>query len=236
MKDPNATMVRLLPLLSLATLLGCGSPSPASAPAPSERELDSLARNALRTTMPDGPVQITFDFRLREADLRFRGRGVARVEPPYKVRIDLFTSQGESLFRAALVDSDVRIPPGVPTELAPPPALLWAALGVFRPDAELRLQGGRTEGPRAVTLRYEGDAGEDVRFRLRDGLLTRAEIRDGGHLIEEVDLELGGSSPQRVVETVYRNRALFVELTFSLESFEHVEGFPSYIWTPGGRR
>jgi len=182
--------------------------------------------------MPETPVQITFDFRLREADLRFEGKGVARIEPPYRVRIDLFSNRGEELFRAALVGSDLRIPPGVPRELAPPPALLWAALGVFRPDSELRLVGGAGAGNGTVTLEYGGDAEEDLRFRLADGLLTRAEIRENGHLIEEVDLDLDESS-ENVVETVYRNRALFLELTFSLKRVEIVESFPSDIWDPG---
>jgi hypothetical protein len=183
--------------------------------------------------MPESPVQITFDFRLREADLRFTGQGVARVEPPYRVRIDLFTNRGEGLFRAALVGSDLRVPPGVPVELAPPPALLWAALGVFRPDTGLEIVGGRGHADGGATLQYGGDAGEDLRFRLSNDLLTRAEIREGGHLIEEVDLELDEGSTE-VLETVYRNRALFVELVFSLKSVEYVDSFPSDIWDPRG--
>jgi hypothetical protein len=182
--------------------------------------------------MPTGPVQITFDFRLREADLRFSGQGVARVEPPYRVRIDLFSNGGESLFRAALVESDLRVPPGVPIELAPPPALLWAALGVFRPDADLTLLGGRPESANVVSARYSGTGGEDLRFRFDGESLTRAEIHRDGHLIEEVDLELDPASDE-VTETVYRNRALFVELTFSLKSLEHVDSFPPDIWFPG---
>jgi len=181
--------------------------------------------------MPESPVQITFDFRLREADLRFTGQGVARVQPPYRVRIDLFSNQGEGLFTAALVGSDLRVPPGVPLDLAPPPALLWAALGVFRPDRELRLSGGRDRGDGSVVLRFGSPTGEDLRFRLRDGTLERAEIREDGYLIEEVDLELDVDMG-KVLETVYRNRALFVELTFTLKSEETVDSFPPEIWNP----
>ena len=220
-------------LLLLLVAGGCGVAEETLEPIPPGLSLDSVAENALRTTMPESPVQITFDFRLKEADLRFAGRGVARVEPPYRVRIDLFSTQGEGLFRAALVGSDLRVPPGVPLDLAPPPALLWAALGVFRPDAGLELRGGRRDGDQTVSLRYGGAGGEDLRFRLADGLLLRAEIHEDGHLIEEVDLELDDSS-QRVAETVYRNRALFVELTFTLKSEETVDSFPPEIWYPGG--
>ena len=193
--------------------------------------LEVEAEKALGSTMPESPVQITFDFRLKEADLRFSGQGVARVEPPYRVRIDLFTNRGEALFMAALVGSDLRVPPGTPIDLAPPPALLWAALGVFRPDANLTIQSGGRSGDGATTLRYGGEAGEDLRFRLEDGQLIRAEIYEDGHMLEEVDLELD-ESLKEVVETVYRNRALFVELTFSLKAVENVESFPAHIWDP----
>jgi hypothetical protein len=218
--------------LVILVLPACGTGSGLGAPLPAHQNPQVVAEQALIATMPESPVQINFDFRLREADLRFSGKGVARVEPPYRVRIDLFTSQGEGLFRAALVGDDLRVPPGVPRELAPPPALLWAALGVFRPDQGLRMEDGRVRGDGAVTLQYGGDAGEDLRFRVTDGYLTRAEIREEGHLIEEVDLELDEAS-RDVIETVYRNRALFLELTFSLKSVENVASFPAEIWDPG---
>jgi hypothetical protein len=194
-------------------------------------DLEAEAARALAATMPETPVQIRFDFRLKEADLRFAGQGVARVEPPYRVRIDLFSIRGEELFRAALVESDLRVPPGVPLNLAPPPALLWAALGVFRPDPGLQLLGGRTGAGGELDLRYGGNDYQDLRFRLADDLLTRAEIWQDGHLVEEVDLELDVTS-ENVVETVYRNRALFIELTFSLKSVVTVESFPPDIWNP----
>jgi len=221
----------MAPLIQV--LSGCmGGSGPRTSPLPLT-EAGTVAERALATTMPDGPVQITFDFRLRESDLRFSGRGVARVQPAYRVRIDLFSNQGEEVFRAALVGSDLRVPPGVPLDLAPPPALLWAALGVFRPDSALRLVGGRRAEDGGVTLRYGGDHEEDLRFRVVDSALVRAEMFDGGHLIEEVDLELDPTSKD-VVETVYRNHVLFLELTFSLGSVEAVDSFPSDIWFPGG--
>jgi hypothetical protein len=213
-------------------LSGCHAGGVSSGPLVLDTRAQGIAEDALRRSMPDSPVQITFDFRLREADLRFSGRGVARVQPPYRLRIDLFSPRGESLFRAALVGSELRVPLGVPLDLAPPPALLWAALGVFRPDAELRLLGGRGSGQGATTLHYGGDAAEELRFLLVDGGLSRAEILEGGHLIEEVDLEFDASR-ETVEETVYRNRALFVELTFTLRSVENVDAFPDEIWDPG---
>jgi hypothetical protein len=64
------------------------------------------------------------------------------------------------------------------------------------------------------------------------GRLFRAELHRDGHLTEEVDLSLDQSSGV-VTETVYRNLAEFLELTFSLESVETVESFPADIWLPG---
>jgi hypothetical protein len=225
---PSHGLAGLLILL----LFGCQAGGGQSGPLTLDTRAQGVAAEALETSMPDNPVQISFDFRLKEADLRFSGRGVARVQPPYRLRIDLYSNGGESLFRAALVESELRVPAGVPLDLAPPPSLLWAAFGVFRPDAEQRLLGGRGSGDETMTLHYSGTEMEELRFRLVDGGLTRAEILEDGHLIEEVDLEWDNSN-RRVEETVYRNRALFVELTFTLRSVENVDAFPNEIWDPG---
>jgi hypothetical protein len=191
-----------------------------------------IAERALEETRPNGPLRLRFGFRVREADLRFSGRGLARIEPPYRVRLDLFSNRGETLFQAALVEEVLRIPPWAPRELAPPPALLWASLGIFRPDPDLLFQGGARGGDGSLLLRYGREDGLELRFTLTGGHLTRAELHREGHLEEEVDLSLD-SETKRVVETVYRNRPLFLELTFSLESSEDVEPFSPEIWYPG---
>ena len=191
-----------------------------------------VADEAAGRTHPQAPKQIRFQFRVREADFRFQGRGVARLDPTYRVRLDLFSNQGETLFEAALVGSELRIPPWAPRELAPPPALLWAALGIFRPDAELAFLGGGGDGKDGSILRYGDPDGVELRFRIRAGQLTRAELYRRGQLSEEVDLTLGDAL-EGVVETVYRNRAEFLEMTFSLDSIEEVESFPPHIWYPG---
>lgn len=190
------------------------------------------AEGTLEATRPRKPTRVLFDFHVRESDARFNGRGLARVEPPYRVRLDLFSNRGENIFQAALVEGNLRIPPWAPRELAPPPALLWAALGIFRPDPDLALvQATRGEGG-GVFLRYGGEGDLELRFRVGDGHLTRAELYRDGHLMEEVDLSLDEATGA-VTETVYRNRALFLELTFSLESSEYVASFPPEIWYPG---
>ncbi|MYH49667.1 MAG: hypothetical protein F4151_09125, partial [Gammaproteobacteria bacterium] len=82
------------------------------------------------------PVRLIFDWNVREPGLRSGGRGVARLEPPYRARLDLFTGRGETVLRAALVGDDLRIPEGASDELVPPPALFWSSLGIFRPGGD----------------------------------------------------------------------------------------------------
>lgn len=164
----------------LVVLVGCRSLPAASWTAGDPAESESVARGALEATLPGEPVEMGFLFRLREADLRFQGRGVARIEPPYRVRLDLFSNRGETLFQAALVDGELRIPAWAPREMAPPPGLLWAALGVFRPDPCWELTGSQTERDHAVILRYETPGGEQLRFRIADNRLVRAELHRVG--------------------------------------------------------
>ena len=218
---------------SLLLPAACGTPAPAPIALPAGVEPEAVALAVLEQTQPRNPLRILFQYRVREADFRFRGQGVARVDLPYRVRLDLFSHQGETIFEAALVEGDLRVPPWAPRELAPPPALLWAALGIFRPDPDLRFLGGEGGPDGGVVLRYGRPGSLELRFRISDGQLTRAELHRDGHLAEEVDLALEGA-PVKVVETVYRNRAEFLEMTFSLESVENVESFPSFIWYPGG--
>ncbi len=216
----------------LAILTGCASLPSAGESSKAVENPEERAQEVLDRTLPGSPVQIGFEFRYREADMRFQGRGVARVEPPYRLRVDLFSPQGETLFQAALVEGDLRVPAWAPSELAPPAPLLWASLGVFRPDPSWKLLGGDSGRDGGVTLRYDAGGAQEIRFGIEDGRLIRAELHRGGHLSEEVDLALDETSGN-VLETVYRNLAEFLELTFSLETVETVDSFPSDIWDPG---
>jgi hypothetical protein len=188
-----------------------------------------LAEEATRIQYPQ---RIVFRWMLAEAGMRFQGRGVARMEPPYRVRLDLFTSGGETLFQAALVGQDLRIPPWAPRELAPPSALMWASVGVFRPDSELALLDGVRVEDGAILLRYGAGEERELWFRVLDGRLSGAEIRLGGHVAKEVNLAFGESS-EGVQESTYRDREAFRELRFELESIERVESYPPDIWLPG---
>ena len=217
---------------------GTGSPGPTpAAPATSEGRLaadvGAEALEAEQRTRPGRPGRLTFRWRAREPDFRGSGVGVARIEPPYRARLDLFLDNGETVAIAALVNDELRIPRSLPTELVPPAPLLWAALGVFRPGngAEM-LQGTIEQG--AMVVRYRLRSGSQVRFRLRDGGLVDAELLERGSAVERVLVSgTHGESVYPAVAT-YRNLADYRELELRLESVEYVDPFPSDIWTPHG--
>jgi hypothetical protein len=177
------------------------------------------------------PLRIVFDWELNDAGQRVEGRGVARVEPPYRARLDLFLDNGESVVSAALVDGELRLPPGSPEDILPPPDLMWGVLGVFRPIGDTHLIGAdRLEGE-GLRLRYGYDDGREIHFGVMHGLLSSLELLDGGHVVQRVDV-----APEREAryptEATYRNLAAFRELKLVRESLSVVAPFDPEIWDP----
>lgn len=180
------------------------------------------------------PVRMVFGWQLNESGTRVKGRGVARIEPPYKARLDLFLSNGETAVSAALVDGNLRLPPGAPTNILPPPDLMWSVLGVFRPDAGAALVGAEREDGGVLRLRYRYGDGRELDFRVKDGRIHAVELRDkGGHVTDRVELGLDGSD-RYPREATYRNISDFRELKLTRESVERVEPYPPDIWNPNG--
>lgn len=179
----------------------------------------------------ENPVHIVFGWSLTEPGMRVQGRGVARLEPPDRARLDLFTASGETVAAAAMVGSEMRLPPGTP-DLIPPSALLWAVLGIFHPGEAATLLGGEEERDGQIHhLRYELPENVELRYVLREGVVGGAELLRGGRTIESVALAgQGGDEFPR--EATYRNVEAFRELKVTLESVENVEGFPSETWRP----
>ncbi|NIP78984.1 MAG: hypothetical protein GWM90_07200, partial [Gemmatimonadetes bacterium] len=70
----------------------------------------SAAADAIARTAPDRPLRVRFDWRILDGEARFSGEGVARIEPPYRARLDLFGPQGEGYLSAALVAGELRLP------------------------------------------------------------------------------------------------------------------------------
>jgi hypothetical protein len=154
---------------------------------------------------------------------------VARVEPPFKARLDLFSGNGETIARAVLVDDDLRMPIGTPDGIIPPAELLWGTLGIFRPGNETTLLGAENLGDGRIRLRY----------RRADGLVVRYTVRGGG--VEEVERIRQGRTVERVTleqetidhypsEATYRNLEAFQELRLSRDSAVPVEPYPPDIW------
>ena len=176
--------------------------------------------------------QLTFNWRAREPDFRNDGVGVARVEPPDRARLDLFFENGETAAIAALVGDELRVPGAMPLELVPPPALLWAAFGVFRPgDGAQLLDGRRVDGGLELHLRLPG--GDSVRYRLHERRVTEVAVLDGGAAVERVVVSGPREGSAYPSEATYRNLRDYRELKLQLESFEHVDPFPPHIWDPG---
>lgn len=207
----------------------CGGPR-AAPPLPTV-DAGQVARQAEDASALDAPYRLVFEWSLNEPGLRVSGRGVARIEPPYRARLDLFARNGERIAAAALVDDDLRLPGGLP-DIFPPAPLLWGALGVFRPGPGASITGGTLDGEGRSELRFRFAGGDEVRARLLDRRVERMDRTDARGQREElrVNLDAGERFPR---ETVYRHLGAVRELRLTLESVEHVESYPSGIWTPG---
>lgn len=217
-------------LVAVASFLSaCRSAPPAViAPIP---DAEGTARALQADTDLREPLQIVFSWQLNDGGQRVRGRGVARVEPPYRARLDLFLDNGETVLSAALVDQDLRLPAGAPDDILPPPDLMWGALGVFRPHTGTRLVSGDRLEDDGVRLTYAYDDGTRLRYEAVDGALRSLELMDGSYVVQRVDV-----SPEREdgypVEATYRNLAEFRELKLERESLERHEPFEPSIWDP----
>lgn len=195
-------------------------------------EVASIAQRLEAETRLTRPARLVFEWDVSERGTRFRGRGVARVEPPYRARLDLFLPGGETVARAALVDDELRIPAGVPSELLPPAHLLWATLGVFRPGDRSAPLGGMPLDDGSVLLRYGFVGGDEIRYTVRGSDIQRVELLRNGDVVQRVEVE---NAPEErfPAQATYRDMTAFRELRLSRESVEHVEAYPPDIWHPG---
>ena len=186
-------------------------------------------------TRVDRPIRVVFDWELNEAGIRVKGRGVARIEPPYKARVDLFLANGELVLKAALLGGELIMPPGSPRQILPPADLFWATLGVFRPDYGAEFLGGDELEEDALRLRYRYEDGKELHYRIEDGVLKRLELLERDHVVQWVEVELNGESRYPVLAT-YRNLAAFRELKIIRDRLDIVESYPPDIWNPLGER
>ena len=192
---------------------------------------EAAATNLRGRTELEEPLQIVFAWSLNEAGRRLNGRGVARVEPPYKARLDLFLHNNETVVAAALVDGELRLPAGSPDDILPPPDLMWGVLGIFRPPSDTELLGAEQLEGDAMRLRYAYPDGTELHYEVVEGSVQMLELIERGQVVQRVRLEpkTGDRYP---VEAVYRNMADFRELTLERESLQVVVPFDAEIWDP----
>lgn len=218
--------------LACAPLQRAGPGVQPEAPSPAASAAALAVEEATRITTAS---RLVFAWRAQEPDFRGSGTGVARVEPPDKARLDLFLDNGEVAATAALVGDDLRIPAELPGELVPPPALFWAALGVFRPGSGATLIEARG-GNGTMQLGYRLPMGDRVRFRLRGHAVADAVVLSDGAVVERMEASEPRPGSGYPAEATYRNLQDYRELRLRLETFEHVDSFPPDIWYPGVRR
>ena len=185
------------------------------------------ARRAIAATAPDRPLRAVFGWRIRDGDARFSGDGAARIEAPYRARLDLFGPNGEAYLSAALVEMDLRLP-GEPDRALPPPALIWSVLGVVRPPDGAVLLGTR-DADGEVELHYDVD-GSRLLYVLRDGRLRSVDWRGRGR---RMVVELTGAGNRLPAQASYRDWSQNTELQTELETVEEVDAYPPEIWTLG---
>ncbi|MDH3270385.1 MAG: hypothetical protein OEN56_03585 [Gemmatimonadota bacterium] len=217
----------LLSALSIAS--GCG-PKRLAVLGPLDRP-DSVAESLVARSRLTDPTRIDFRWRLNESGSRVRGVGVARVEPPYKARLDLFLDNGETVIAAALVEDELRLPPGAPEDLLPPVDLMWGTLGVFRPIEGTRLIAGERLEAGARRLRYAHVDGRELDFELAGDALRSIEVVMGGSALEWVRLE-PSEDGRYPYSATYRNLVDFRELEIERTSVRTVAPFDAEIWDP----
>lgn len=221
----------LLPVLLLG-LAGCAS-GRAAVVGPLDRP-DLIAGELEAGTALSGPTRLDFTWRLNEAGSRIGGVGVARLEAPYRARLDLFLDNGETVVAAALVDDELRLPAGAPTDVLPPAELMWGTLGVFRPVEGMTLVSGvrLDDGGRRFT--YDGGGRHTLTYEVqRRGVLRSVEVVEEGSVVEWVRLE--DVDGQRFPRSVtYRNLVDFRELTLTRTAVRAVDPFDTSIWDPRG--
>lgn len=216
-------------IVTALLLTGCG-PKRLEVVGPIEVP-EQVAEALERSTRLTEPTRIDFTWRLNEAGDRLSGVGVARLEPPYRARLDLFLDNGESVISAALVDDDLRLPPRAPGDVLPPTDLMWATLGVFRPVDGTELLAGERLEEGAERLRYRYDDGAELHFEVVGDSLRALEVVQGGSVLEWVRLEpsADGRYPR---SATYRNVVDFRELEITRTEVRSSEPFDPSIWDP----
>jgi hypothetical protein len=191
----------------------------------------AVEREAQQASALDRPYRLVFAWEFQEPGVRVRGQGVARVEPPFRARLDLFAANGERLGAAALVGDELRVPPGMAV-VVPPSPMLWGALGVFRPGPGLYGAEAQRPAQDRSSLRYRSAEGGVLQVDLHARRIERMERRLDSGVSEDLRVRFGPGDERFPRDATYRDLAAVRELRLTVESVEPVESFPPHIWTP----
>lgn len=198
LNDVNRSLLVTAQVILTASLCACGAGLQRGEPLANPGEMAVAAVSSTGTT---DPVRVVFEWEYADDRGRLRGDGAARVNPPDRFRLDLF-STAEGSMRAALVEGVLAVSGQIEDVQLPPPAFLYAMTGVFRPGV-----GEPTEGFRSAdldVLAYPAD-GSGVRyFYFRSGRLLRVEEREGSRMRRRIELEWG-DEPAWPREARYRD-------------------------------
>lgn len=225
---------RWVALLALATAPACATAAATGGPSPGVPAPDPapVAAELQRATALPSARQIAFSWQLDEAGARLNGRGVLRVQPSERLRLDLFGPRGETYLAAALVGEEARVPAAVAERFPlPSPSLLWGAVGVVRPPAGASLLAASNDGE-ATLVRFQTADGSTLEFRTRGGRLDAVRRLERGGVRESIQLSYTDDGALR--RTEYRDWAAYRTLTLTPESSTNVASFPEETWSPPG--
>jgi hypothetical protein len=213
--------------VALAAMTACARPPAIEVPKPGTAVDTTLVSAAIARTAPSAPTRIVFSWTMQAGDARFSGKGVARVEAPYRARLDLFGPRGETYLTAVLIGGELKLPAAAADAPIPSAALLWSSLGVFRAPDRVPLVGATSDSS-GTRLTYA--AGEDRwLFDVGATRLTRVEHDRPDKGRETVELR-GTSALGLAQQATYRDWTAFRELVLSIEEARHVESFSPDIW------
>ncbi len=183
-----------------------------------------------RVTALDQSYRVVFQWEYQEPGARFRGEGVARLEPPYRGRLDLFTASGDRVAAAVLTGDNLTVLEGMPVAV-PPAMMLWGALGVLHPTAGFRASEARRITDAEIELHYRGTGAESMVLRVSDNRMQRLD-RLGDGRREELRLDFSSPEARFPREALYRDLVAVRELRLRIESEESVETYPAHVWIP----
>jgi hypothetical protein len=170
---------------------------------------------------------------MTDREFRLSGRGVLRLDSAARARVDLFGPRGETLAAAIVEGEDrMRVVPSGAERLLPPAALMWSALGVFRPPVDAPLVATAVDGG-TTQLEYARDATR-WRFRFESDTLRHVEwTASGGRRTVELSGSSGFGLP---AAGTFRDWTEFRELTLRATKVEETSGFDADVWILPGER